>query len=139
MNPSLTVAQTLRSHNNKSFSNLTTHHKVNKYENCFTIVYFPPDNIYRIKHFFLGNIVIYEARGQVILPEGRQAQGQYHLAKGFINHNIAQKEVFYSVYYTESICFLSFLFTENCIQKCKSLSLQRLVAVKVSEKRVECL
>ena len=27
--------------------------------------------IYRIKHFFLGNIVIYEARGQVILPEGR--------------------------------------------------------------------
>ena len=24
------------SHNNKSFSNLTTHHKVNKYENCFT-------------------------------------------------------------------------------------------------------
>ena len=34
------------SHNNKSFSNLTTHHKVNKYENCFTTVYFPPDNIY---------------------------------------------------------------------------------------------
>ena len=29
------------SHNNKSFSNLTTHHKVNKYENCFTTVYFP--------------------------------------------------------------------------------------------------
>ena len=27
-------------------------------------------NNYRIKHFFLGNIIIYEARGQVILPEG---------------------------------------------------------------------
>ena len=30
--------------------------------------------INRIKHFFLGNIMIYEARGQVILPKG-----QYHL------------------------------------------------------------
>ena len=28
-------------------------------------------DIYRIKHFFLGNIMINEARGQVILPEGR--------------------------------------------------------------------
>ena len=38
--------------------------------------------INRIKHFFLGNIVIYEALGQVILP---------------IIHDIAQKEEFYSV------------------------------------------
>ena len=29
------------SHNNKSFSNLTTHHKVNKYENCLITVYIP--------------------------------------------------------------------------------------------------
>ena len=53
--------------------------------------------INRINHFFLGNIVIYEALGQVILPLGLSALGQYHLPSGFINHNIAQKEVFYSV------------------------------------------
>ena len=29
------------SHNNSSFSNLTTHHKVNKYENCLITVYIP--------------------------------------------------------------------------------------------------
>ena len=29
------------SHNNKSFSNLATHHKVNKYENCLITVYIP--------------------------------------------------------------------------------------------------
>ena len=29
------------SHNNKSFSNLTTHHKVKKYENCLITVYIP--------------------------------------------------------------------------------------------------
>ena len=53
--------------------------------------------INRIKHFFLGNIVIYEALGQVILPLSLPALGQYHLPSGFINHDIAQKEVFYSV------------------------------------------
>ena len=53
--------------------------------------------INRIHHFFLGNIVIYEALGQVILPLGLLALGQYHLPSGFINHDIAQKEVFYSV------------------------------------------
>ena len=41
--------------------------------------------INRIKHFFLGNIVIYEALGQ------------YHLPSGSTNHDIAQKEVLYSV------------------------------------------
>ena len=35
--------------------------------------------------------------GQVILPLGLTALGQYHLPSGFINHNIAQKEVFYPV------------------------------------------
>ena len=39
--------------------------------------------------------------------------GQYHLAKGCINQNIAQKEVSYSVYYTENIDF--FLFSSSCI------------------------
>ena len=29
------------SHNYKSFLNLTTHHKVNKYENCLITVYIP--------------------------------------------------------------------------------------------------
>ena len=29
------------SHNNKSFSNLTIYHKVNKYENCLITVYIP--------------------------------------------------------------------------------------------------
>ena len=33
----------------------------------------------------------------MILPLGLSALRQYHLAKGFINHNIAQKEVLYSV------------------------------------------
>ena len=42
------------------------------------------NNSYRIKHFFLGNTVIYEARGQVILPRAD------------------------NVYYTESIYFLYF-------------------------------
>ena len=37
-----------------------------------------------------------------------EAQEQYHLAKGFINHDIVQKEVFYSFYYTESIYFHHF-------------------------------
>ena len=33
----------------------------------------------------------------MILPLGLSALGQYHLPSGFINHDIAQKEVFYSV------------------------------------------
>ena len=57
--------------------------KTDKKINTFSI-------INRIKHFFLGNIVIYEARGQLILP------------KGFINHDIAQQKVFYHVFtYTQ--------------------------------------
>ena len=52
--------------------------------------------INRIKHFFVGNIVFYEALGQVILPLGLSDLRQYHLPSGFINHNIAHKEVFYS-------------------------------------------
>ena len=49
-----------------------------------------------MKHFFLDNIVIYEALGQVILPWGLSALRQYHLPSGFI-HDIDLKEVFYSV------------------------------------------
>ena len=33
--------------------------------------YYKNINIYTIKRFFLDNIVTYEARGQVIFPEGR--------------------------------------------------------------------
>ena len=42
-------------------------------------------------------ILCYEALGQVILPSGLSALGQYHLSSGFINHNIAQNDMFYSV------------------------------------------
>ena len=51
-----------------------------------------------MKHFVLGNTVIYEALGQVILPLGLSGNiRQYHLPLSFLNHDIAQKEVFYSV------------------------------------------
>ena len=50
-----------------------------------------------IKHFFLGNIVIYEALGQVKLPLDLSFLRQSHLPSGCINHDIAQKEMFYSV------------------------------------------
>ena len=43
------------------------------------------------------NKTLHEALGQVILPLGLPTPGQYHLPSGFINHDIAQKEVFYSV------------------------------------------
>ena len=69
--------------------------------------------------------------GQVILPLGLSALRQYHLPSGFINHDIAQKEVVYSVYYTESIYFSPVLISSNYIHKCKSLPLQRLDSVKV--------
>ena len=36
----------LRSHFVRGFFRLPTHHKVNKYDNCLTTVYIPPDNIY---------------------------------------------------------------------------------------------
>ena len=45
--------------------------------------------------------VFYSLYGWYLLS----ALGQYHFSSGFINHNIAQNDVFYSVYYAESICF----------------------------------
>ena len=42
------------SHNNKSFSNLATHHKVNKYENCLITVYIP-QIIFTDNNIFFSN------------------------------------------------------------------------------------
>ena len=76
--------------------------------------------INRIEHVFLGNIVIYEALGQVILPLGLSTLGQFHLPSGFINHDIAQKEVFYSVNicpYVSIFCiYFSVCFPRFCVR-----------------------
>ena len=67
---------------------------------------------YRIKHVLLGNIVFMKPEDKWYCPRAYRA---ISLVLGLHKYNIAQNDMFYSVYYTESICFYLSFFHSKCI------------------------
>ena len=73
--------------------------------------------------------MIYEARGQVILPEGRWAQGPYHLAK---SQYCPERGVLFCFLYRKYLLFMFYI--PVIVYKNEKVRVE-----SVEAKRVECL